>query len=244
MRQVTRFLMIAMVCAACGAASGPELSARCGEVELPVSGQPILPDRPLTNDARAALDSVEAVAPGEAGFFNGYRWTIAEESADSITLFGSSMIEPPPDAPRYAHASFSKADGEWRPEGWGQCRIEVAAEGYGSAHWILDRDAEPDPDSNTLEIEIMEQNCANGEAPLGRDILPVISETGNAVSITVFVEPVAGGASCPSNPWHQVVVGLDAPLGDRMLFDGAAIPPIERSWPPSQTSVDSGGRQP
>lgn len=235
-------LAAATALSACGTERGPELSARCGAVELPISGQPILPDQPLNEDARAALASVEAVAPGEAGFFDRYRWTIAEESSDSLTIFGSSIIAPP-DAPRYADASFSKVDGEWRPEGWGQCRIEVEAEGYGDAHWILDRDLAPDPGSTTLEIEIMEQDCANGEAPVGREILPVIIEAEDAASITIFVEPVEGGAACPSNPWHPMLVTLEAPLGDRTLFDGASVPPIERSWPPTPSSIDSGGRQ-
>lgn len=243
-RLLSAMVALALIVGGCAADSSPELTAHCGAVELPVSGQPILPDRPLTDDARAAIASVQEVAQGEAGFFDGYRWTVAEESADSITIFGASLVALPPDAPPYAHASFSRADGEWRPEGWGQCRIEVTAEGYGNAHWIFDREAAPDPDSTTLAIEIMEQTCANGEAPVGREILPVVTEAGDAVSITIFVEPIAGGATCPTNPWHPVFVELDAPLGDRVLFDSAAIPPLERSWPPSLSSVDSGGRQP
>lgn len=243
MRLLVLALALATVIAACSSENGTELSARCGAVELPVSGQPILPAMPLTDEARAAITSIETVAPGEAGFFEGYRWTIADESADSIILFGAPIVEPPLDAPRYANATFTKIDGDWQPEGWGQCSIEVAADGYGVAHWILDRDTEPDPESATLEIEIMEQNCANGEAPFAREILPIITEAADAVSITIFVEPIAGGASCPSNPWHPILVTLDVALGDRMLFDGAAIPPIERTWPPSRSSIDSGGRE-
>ena len=150
-RLLTAPLTLALLIGACAADSSPELTARCGAVELPVSGQPILPDQPLTDDARAALASIEEVAAGEADFFDGYRWTVAEESSDSITLFGSPIAEPPPDAPRYADASFERIDGEWRPEGWGQCRIEVQAEGYGNAHWILDRDVAPDPESFDVE---------------------------------------------------------------------------------------------
>lgn len=243
MRVLALVLATSVLLTACAGDASPELTAHCGSVELPVSGQPVLPDRPLTDDARAAIASVATVAAGEAAFFDGYRWTIAEESADAITLFGSSLIEQPPGAPEYADASFSRVDGEWRPDGWGQCRIEVVAEGYGNAHWILARDVAPDPDSTTLEVEIMEQNCANGEAPIGREILPVVIEAADAISIRVFVEPVAGGAACPSNPWHPVTITLDAPLGDRVLFDGVAIPPIERTWPPSQSSIDSGGRE-
>ncbi|HEY5651376.1 MAG TPA: hypothetical protein VIW46_08020 [Acidimicrobiia bacterium] len=229
----------------CGGDAGPELSARCGSVELPVSGQPVLPDRPLTPDAREAIASVHRVAPGEASSFDEYRWVVAAQGDDSLTLFGELLLIPQPGAPRYADAAFSRVEGEWRPDGWGQCRIEIEAEGYGNAHWIFDRDVQPDPESTALEIEIMEQACASGRAPIDREILPVIIEAADAVSITIFVEPSeAFDVTCPSNPWHPVVVTLDAPLGDRTVFDGVSIPPLERTWPPSQSSADSGGRQP
>ncbi len=233
----------AVVLSACGGDAEPELTARCGRVELPVSGRPILPDRPLTPEAREAMASINDVAEGEAAFFGEYRWTVAEQTDDAVVVFGESLVAPPPGAPRYADAAFSRLDGEWRPEGWGQCRVEVGAEGYGNAHWIFDRHIAPDPESNALEIEIMEQACANGKAPFDREIVPVIIESDDAVSITVLVESIGGDVTCPSNPWHSVVVSLGAALGDRSVFDGASIPPTERTWPPSSESIDSGGRE-
>ncbi|MDH3249802.1 MAG: hypothetical protein OEQ47_12615, partial [Acidimicrobiia bacterium] len=116
--RMTRLVSLSLVLAlfgACASDSSPELTAHCGAVELPVSGPSILPDQPLTDDAREAIASVQEVAAGEADFFDGYRWTVAEESNGAIRLFGSPIVEPPAGAPRYAYASFSRVDGEWRP---------------------------------------------------------------------------------------------------------------------------------
>ena len=242
-RMLTAALVLAILVAGCAGDSSPELTGRCGAAELPVSGQPQIPDRPLTPEAREALASIEEIGDGEAEFFSDYRWTVAEQEEYAIVLFGESLAVPPAGMPRYADASFSRVEGEWRPNGWGQCRIEVTAEGFGNAHWILDRDVAPNPESTTLEIEIMEQACASGQAPFDREIVPVVVEADDAVSITVFVEPVAGGADCQGNPWHPIVVTLDRPLGDRTVFDGASIPPLERTWTPTQSSIDSGGRE-
>ena len=85
-----------------------------------------------------------------------------------------------------------------------------------------------DPSSSTLQIEIMERNCANGEPPVGREVVEVVDVTDEAITITVLVEPVPGLADCPSNPWHPVTVELGEPLGDRRLVDGSTIPPGER----------------
>jgi hypothetical protein len=224
-----------------GSGEPVELAAHCGAVELPVAASPVLPTDPLDADASAALESVRDVAAGEAAFFDEYEWFVADRAPERLVLFGVSLRSLPPNVPPYADASFRREADAWVPDGWGQCRIEVEAPGFGNAAWVLD--AEPDPQSAELFVTINERTCASGQPPVGRQVVPVVVAAADRVTITVLVEPVAGGADCPTNPWFPVVVDLGEPLGDRPLFDGSAIPPLERPWPPTPSSIDSFGSE-
>ena len=113
----------------------------------------------------------------------------------------------------------------------GQCRIELEADGWGNARFILDPSVRPDPDSRTLSLLATEVNCAGGQLPVGRDVRAVVlDETETTVSIVILVEPLGG--TCPSNPPFEFQVDLGSPLGDRTILDASVYPPKERAWPP------------
>lgn len=228
-----------------GAGEGevPALEAACGAVALPVVDPPVLPEEPLDEAAEAALADLARVG-AEVALIGRYEWFVAERGDQRLVLFGRPWASTPPGAPGFADASFSRDGERWVPEGFGQCRIEVSAGGLGNAHWTVNPVIEPDRSSEELAIRMMERNCAGGQAPEGRQIIPVVEADAERVTITILVEPVPGGSDCPSNPWHPVVVDLGEPLGDRALFDGATIPALARVWPPTQASLDSLGSQP
>ncbi len=163
----------------------------------------------------------------EAEFIANADMRIAEQTEATLELFGRQLDS-------YVNASFEKRDGVWSPTGWGGCNIRVSAIGFGSATTILDPDVEPDPSSTSLHIWIQELECASGQAPVDREVLPVVVETDAQVQITTLVAPVAGGADCPGNPWFPVVVELDEPLGERTVVDMQEPPGIELGWPPDQ----------
>ena len=250
-RTLTVLLGLTLALAACadpGADVGddpnaPELKASCGAVQFDDPSAP-LPSTPLNEDAEAAIASVYEVAEGEAQFFEEYEWYIAESDGDRLVLFGDAIGEQPEGAPPYADASFVKEGDNWKPQGWGQCRIDVSAEGFGNAHWVLDPD-KPAPTASSTELSILinERACANGEAPEGRQIVTQVLEADDRLMITVLVEPVSGNATCPSNPWHPMTVELEKPLGDRALYDGSTVPALERTWPPSKSSLEWFGSQ-
>ncbi len=104
---------------------------------------------------------------------------------------------------------------------------------------MLDPDVEPDPASTELQVLINERDCASGQPPIGRGVLPVVVSDENRIVITVLVAPVAGSATCPSNPWHPVTIDLDEALGDRQILDGSTLPPVALPWPPTQPSLDN-----
>jgi hypothetical protein len=160
-------------------------------------------------------------------FFTQYDWFIWERDSEHLRLFGRAVPEAPGGSD-YGYATFSRDDGVWQPAGWGGCRIEIAAPGFGNASWVVDETAPLDPSAELVRLRIQEKNCASGQAPVHREVVPVVVAEDDRITITVLVEPVQGVATCPANPWHQIIVDLGEPLGDRALFDGSSLPPTER----------------
>lgn len=196
------------------------LTARCG----PVTFDSIPPDLDgfpsLDDDARAALDELVNGPTGvEAGGFDtDYEWSIALRTDDELVLFGQAADG------HFADVRFDRRDGAWSPSGWGGCRILIDAPGLGPARVAVDPARPIDPADTELGLLINELACASGEAPTGREVVPVVVETATTVTVTALVAPVAGGAECPSNPWHPITITLDEPLGDRQLLDGQTSP--------------------
>lgn len=210
-----------------------ELIATCGGVTFPTLPVDVNSFPPLDADGEAALDNLVNGPTGvEAGNFADADLAIANRSDDTLLLFGPTV----PESDRWLTASFERRDGVWEPTSWGGCQIVISASGFGPAVTRLDPDVEPDPESTTLNIVINERDCASGEAPTDRDVVPVVIETATTVEIITMVEPVSGGANCPGNPWFPTTATLDAPLGDRVVIDGHIPPGQELSWPPDLDS--------
>lgn len=209
------------------------LTASCGPVEFSSIPPDLDEFPPLDADAKAAIDELVSGPTGvEAGGFDtGVRWSIASRTEDQLVLFGQGDG---PDGPALLDARFERRDGVWTPTAWGGCRVEIGALGLGPARLALDPDAPPDPDGTELPILINERNCASGQAPIDREIVPIVTETDTSVTIIVLVAPVEGGAECPGNPWHPITITLAAPLGSRQLLDGHEHPatpigPVDRA---------------
>ena len=225
-----------IVLAACGGTSlatsadpVSELVASCGnDIEFSSIPPDITEFPPLDDDAQQAIDELVNGPTGvEAGGFADAEFFIADRSGDSLSLFGPSET-----GDSFLSANFRREDDQWRPSSWGGCRITISTPGFGAAATRLDPDLEPDPASTTLNLIINERECASGQAPVDREVVPVVIETEDQVEIITMVEPVSGGAECPGNPWFPVIVELDAPLGDRTVVDGHMYPGQDLNWPP------------
>lgn len=213
------------------------LEARCGSVVMPVTDRPSLPSAPIDSTVQALLDDAPFV-----GFHPGqYEWFTVDQTDDRVLLFGRPTFPVGPDEPEFADVVFERRQAEWELTDFGRCRLEVVAPGFGPGRWILDPAIAPDPVSSQLSILTMERSCASGRPPVGREVLPVVVEQTDRVIITISVEPAAGPADCPGNPWHPIVVELEQPIADRVFLDGNTFPPIERPWPPTQSSLSSLG---
>lgn len=225
-------LLALLASAACATGSSElgtdSLTASCGSITFPA--MPPDPDAfpPLDTETQAAFDDfISGPLSVESAFLADFDMSVAERSDNELLLFGRH----PDDG--FAEVRFERRDNAWTARGWGGCSILVSAPGYGSATTILDPAVEPDPASTTLHIAINERACASGQAPIDREVIPVVVETATRIEITTLVEPVTGDADCPSNPWFPVTVDLDEPIGTRPIVDTRSPPGVELTWPPS-----------
>jgi len=116
------------------------------------------------------------------------------------------------------------------PVGWGQCRIEVDARGWGNARFVIDPKTRPTPEADQISVLATENACAGGQAPEGRQVKPVIlSRDAHTISVVILVESTDGSTACPGNPAFPVEVSLGSAIGDRDILDASVYPP-ERRW--------------
>lgn len=200
-----------------------ELEAGCGPVRFG-SVPPVLDEFPTVDaDARSAVDELVNGPTGleAVGFEQDFEWSIASRTDDELVLFGQGQT---PEAGTVV-AQFVREDGEWTPRSWGGCQVEIHADGFGPAQLATASDQSFPADSTELSLVIRELDCASGQAPTDRDVVPIVTETDEAVSIVVLVERVDDDVTCPGNPWHPITISLESPLGSRQLLDAHTFPP-------------------
>jgi hypothetical protein len=155
-------------------------------------------------------------------------WLLAYEDED-LALF---LVRRAGRTERYSAMYVEREGDAWGFGGYtGDCRPRpLITHGLGSSEWRIDADSHPARGSSTFPIEVMERACASGQPADGRIADPIVEYGEDAITITIPVRPVEGGATCPGNPWTAFVVELDEPVGDRLLLDGGPWPPEQR-WP-------------
>ena len=217
------------------------LVTRCGGAFFPLGTTAPIGD-PVDEEAKRAFDEAgEAVAEewfAGAGFGSGWTWVVVSRDQTRIVFAGQGPLG-------FAYAEIEKEGDRWDAAGWGTCHFLNVSEvpGFSAGAWVTDPDVAPDPTSSTLHVLVMERECANGEPPVDREVSPAVFPTEDTIRIVVLIEYVQGGATCPGNPWFATTFDLGEPLGDRVLIDGHVPPGLVRPWPPTKTSLGSGGSE-
>lgn len=208
-----------------------ELAAACGPVPFEWPNIDVDAFEPFEGDISEFVDD-EARLEFEASFGAdaSIRWSVVEETGTALLLFARPETVAVGE-PQYGYAEFAEVDGAWRARGWGGCRIEVTAPGYGVATFVLDPEYPPDSSAQVLHVLATERECASGQAPVGREALSIAVETSDRIEITILVEAPTGDQACPSNPAFPLMVELNEPLGDRQIWDAALRPMEQRTLP-------------
>jgi len=104
----------------------------------------------------------------------------------------------------------------------------VLPEGLGAVRWGLDP-AFPAPAATDTEVHVrVTETACTGSEPLGdRLVGPEVVERDGQVLLAFAARPLPDGYyNCPGNPSEAVTVTLPGPLGDRVIADGNAVPPV------------------
>lgn len=195
---------------------------------IPSCGGAVFDRLPPDTGALTRFDSFDDLDMSRMGgetpyfqeFVSGYEWFVTQEGGSWRQLFGQSTS-----GRGYAYLRIESQDDLWTPVGWGQCQIELTAEGWGNARFVLDPKHLPDPGATSIRVLATEVACAGGMPPDDREVRAVVEESEDEISIVILVEPTKGGADCPGNPAFPYEVELSSPIGDRTILDASTYPP-------------------
>jgi hypothetical protein len=98
-------------------------------------------------------------------------------------------------------------------------------DGVTASSWRLRPGTLVTPERRVFRILVTETACASGQPATGRVEEPLVIREPARVQVAMFVRPLDGPATCPSNPPTPYTLRLDGPLGDRTLADGGTMPP-------------------
>jgi hypothetical protein len=194
-----------------------DLIVTCGTGEFPLSAL----------DAIRGLDQADpgladAIAPflesGEGQYWPQEGWKVLHQTDKQALL----VVK---EAGSLSFMNLSNDGSGWRwagSSGGGEhCPLEfVYPESINAVTWRLDP-AAPPLTGETTEIAVIlnERPCVDGREIGDRLLPPEIVMTGTLVFLAFAAERPPGEAfTCPGNPDTPYVVGLPAPLGDRILM--------------------------
>ncbi len=212
-------------CSVPGTGTSDELTATCGSAAFPTYPVDLVSADQLAAPAKAAYEQLLASSAGEKLTYRD--WFIVEENPHEVVLVGS------PNDSNYPYGQIvleSKDDG-YEAVKWDSCDLQIELDGFGAATTELDLASDLNPEVTKLSILMTERACAGGGALNGREVINKVIETEDSILLVSMIESNEGFSHCQGNdpvPW---TITLDAPLGDRTIFDAGDLPPTELSRP-------------
>lgn len=205
----------------------------CGSVRLPGTVPDLDQFEVFEGDVLELFDAdARAAAEQFTDYFKTLEFREIERTDTTLVLLGSPFSDRlGRDIRENFYASFELVDGAWQAaSGFGGCSFRPIRDGFGIASVKLQGEW-PAPETTTLLLRATERNCASGQLPDGREIIPTVTEYEDRVAVVVFVEPATGGQNCQGNPTFPVSIPLLEPLGDRFIVDGSEVPerPLRRT---------------
>jgi hypothetical protein len=207
------------------------LTAACGLVEFDASSIDLRQFEPFTGEIDPLIgEEAQEEYQLSREWWISFDWSVVESTDTALQLFGQTR-ELRDKEPLFANARFELGDEGWQAVSWGGCRIEMGRDGFGPASITINPEDPPGPDTTSLSLLATEGACASGQAPVDRQVTPLVVETDSTVDITTLVEFPPGSQTCPLGPRFPITVQLSRPLGDRAIRDTSSYPVGELVWP-------------
>jgi hypothetical protein len=202
------------------------LIGRCDGVDFPVSALGGPADAERGTDAVAHALAAFLANPPPGPTMPPHGWLRLQVSAT-----GAFFAHRAADGSLDATVSFDNTGGTWVRRNWGSGRCGVArvVPGWVIARWDL-QSADVDQASTSLPIVYASGGCGAG----ARFDHAGVEETADAVTVTVYLRPVAAPTAVPGGPpvacaerlvFTRRTITLPHPLNGRALYDGSTIPP-------------------
>ena len=167
---------------------------------------------------------------GEPDIFPADGWHRVVSDLDTVVFVALGPGDPP-----WVMVEATRGPDGWTAGGYGACHAQpVLPAGISMADFWLDPDAPaPGPDSHDparrdRRAGLCQRQATDRSRPAADRRLRE-----QAVTVTVTVSEIAGGADCPGNPSVPITIELSQPLGERTILDGSVFPPRDTSGPPA-----------
>jgi hypothetical protein len=130
--------------------------------------------------------------------------------------------------PEHDWMEFERVDGRWRWNGGGGCFMRTRHYGLPAVTWWRRGNDTPASAATRIPVFVQEDACASGGTARNRILRPLVHYGHHTVTVTYFVRPVNGLATCQGVPPTRATLVLDEPLGGRRLRDGGPYPAVPR----------------
>lgn len=169
-------------------------------------------------------------------------WFIVEESAEYVVIMreNAQLFDPGiGDVRTHSLRAISEFAASALPleSGWGldratSCTPSIDLGELDRATVTLDPDAMPGDEDERITLLVTEYGCSLGVAGADRVELIELVETDTTVELVIGLrQGEAGPDICLREPTTQLTVGLEHPLGDRVILNGTVVPAREITTP-------------
>lgn len=206
----------------------------CGGVGMPFRASrlrgPIVGDTTDTSSDRKLITKLHEVGRMPEVSTGDARWRLVRESASQAQFIGRQ-------GSAYTEVLLERHDNVWRLESSGGCAtMSVAQPGLSVADIVLDTRRSITPQTTELHLFVQGIDCNDGVNTSKSKIAgPEVHVEANRIVVTTAVRTTSGFHDCSGairtvdgdsiRPLgSEVVVQLDAPIGDRTVLDGTRFP--------------------
>jgi hypothetical protein len=165
-------------------------------------------------------------------------WMVAEQTADRLVLLRpmdvdsqDPLIDRDHEVVGIGRVDDESLSSDWMVMSHGSCALTLDLDGLTVPSIRLDPASRPNPSDTELHLLVTEPSCNSGQNAKGRVEIVAVDESEDAIALIIGIRPKTGWADCPSNPATRVTVSLEAPLGDRVIFNATLAQPVPLTFP-------------